>query len=201
MICFEAQTAIVNPSKERPVWHWGIHSFGNDFLLAGSTFGWNVVGDPTLTFIRHFICFFPHANCSTWSYTDRFGLENVNSQIRETNRQLQCWGNKYNILKLWTVCVCARVYVRKGLWLDNVSLCWCVCARARLSIFGCVYVHVLAFTHAWVQSRQNFQPSCLQVCAAAASACVPLIVISIARGPLMAHTCVSHYRKLQILLS
>ncbi len=42
---------------------------------------------------------------------------------------------------------------------------------------------------------------CLQVCAAAASPCVPLIEISIARGLLMACTCVSHYSKLQILLS
>lgn len=131
MICFEAQTAIVNPSKERPVWHWGIHSFGNDFLLAGSTFGWNVVGDPALTFIRHFICFFPHANCSTWSYTDRFGLENVNSQIRETNRQLQRWGNNYNILKLWTVCVCVCMCVKDCGW----TTCLSVDAFARAPLY------------------------------------------------------------------
>lgn len=39
------------------------------------------------------------------------------------------------------------------------------------------------------------------VCCCCISLCVRLMVISIARGPLMAHTCVSHYRKLRILLS
>lgn len=88
-----------------------------------------------------------------------------------------------------------------GLRLDNVSLWRCVGARTSLYLRVHIRIHVEAFMHACAQSRQNFQPSCLQVCAAAASLCVPLIVISIARGLLMACTCVSHYRKLQILLS
>lgn len=54
---------------------------------------------------------------------------------------------------------------------------------------------------ACVQCRLYIQLSHLQVCAAAASLCVPLIEISIARGLLLACTCVSHYSKLQILPS
>lgn len=164
MICFEAQTAIVNPSKERPVWHWGIHSFGNDFLLAGSTFGRNVVGDPALTFIRHFICFFPHANCSTWSYADRFGLENVNSQIRETNRQLQCWGNKYNILKLWTVCVC--VCVKDCGWTMCLSVDAFACARTFLSLGTLMFM-------CWHLRTHECSPDKISNCRACR--CVPLL--------------------------
>lgn len=49
-----------------------------------------------------------------------------------------------------------------------------------------------------VQSRLNFQVPCLQVCAAASQCTNDR---DYHRGPMMVCTCVSHYRKLQILLS
>lgn len=74
-----------------------------------------------------------------------------------------------------------------------------VCLHTSL-YFACIPIHAKSFMRACVQPGRLYL-SCLEVCAAAASLCVRLTVISIARGPLMAHTCVSHYRKLRILLS
>lgn len=91
------------------------------------------------------------------------------------------------------------MFVCIGLRLDNMSLCWCVCVHT--SPYLCVHYYVLTLMcrHLFPDCISNRW--CLQVCTAAASLCAPLIEISIARGLLMAYTCVSHYGKLQILLS
>lgn len=93
--------------------------------------------------------------------------------------------------KLWTPSVFT------GLRSDNVSLCWRVCVHTSLHLLARSHSHSGIYSCMW-----TVRLSCLQVCtAAAASLCVPLIKISIAGGTLMARTCVSHYCKLQILLS
>lgn len=100
----------------------------------------------------------------------------------------------------------------------QVVSCVCVqrtgagqCVRLFMSLFVCLWAYIPTSLHLFlfmrshlcmhVCSLDNVYLSCPQVCAAAASLCVRLMVISIARGSLMAHTCVSHYRKLRILLS
>lgn len=67
-----------------------------------------------------------------------------------------------------------------------ITVCWQSCAGT----YACMCT---------VQTAAHTRLSRLQVCAA--SLCAPLIEISIAKGPLMACTCVSHYSKLQILQS
>lgn len=81
-----------------------------------------------------------------------------------------------------------------------MSLCLCLCAYVSISLctftFMCRHLCMHVCCPDYISNRWS-----LQVCTAAASLCVPLIEISIARGPLMARTCVSHYSKLQMLLS
>lgn len=90
-----------------------------------------------LCFHQTFYLLFPHVNCSSWSYPDRFGPRNINSEIKETNRQQQHWGNKYDMQVVNTVLLSCGVWMR----LDDISVCWCVCVHTPLGL--CVHYRVL----------------------------------------------------------
>lgn len=88
MTCFEAQTAIVSPSEDQP----GTEEFSAlemPVCWLGAEL-YRMRSGSRLCFHQTFYLLFPHSNCYSWSYTDRFGLRNINSKIEETNRQQQC---------------------------------------------------------------------------------------------------------------
>lgn len=177
MIRFEAQTAIVNPSEARPavglrnsqLWKW---------LSAGCRQIQSEWGHDTNCFHQTLYLLFP-----LWSYTDRFGPRNINSKIKETNRRLRRLGNKYDT-RSCGLCLCAY-----GVRLCNKSCSWCGCVCVSLCIFDMrshshVGVYAFVCVCVCVLSRLHLQLCCLQPCAAA-SLCVPLLQMSVARGPLM----------------
>lgn len=123
--------------------------------------------DPGFAFIRHFHLLFPHANCCTRSSTDRFGLGNINSEIKETNRRQQCWGNKHNMQVVNCVCV-RRIEVGQCF---SLTMCWC----AYVSISSRTHSHSCGGIYACMCAVQTEFPAvvpagvcccCISVCTA-----------------------------------
>lgn len=120
--CFEAQTAIVNPVTERPAWHWGIHSFGNDCRLVHRPFWQKEVTGSQLRFHRTL----------TVRLTD-LNPQNTNSTLIETKGGGGSGVEKTNtIWKLWIVSLCLRFWVKMSRWCVGMSTSLIRCLRGSI---------------------------------------------------------------------
>lgn len=148
--CFEAQTAIVNPVTERPAWHWGIHSFGNDCRLVHRPFWQKEVTGSQLRFHRTLTVRLtdlnPQNTNSTlietkggggqWCRENKYNMEVVNclfmSEVLGKNVPLMCWyvyvSNQMLARKYTKKTLCENVKVRLRshssvkTWSDRVTI-------------------------------------------------------------------------------
>lgn len=143
MICFETQTAIVNPLKKRPAWHWGIHSSGNACRLAALSV--TVRSGSRLCFHQTFYLLLPYANCASWGCTDRFWTQKYKHGDKRNKQAAVVFEETNTTCELWT----SPVYI--GLRLDSVSPRWwvrtsrCLCIHYRRSMrFTSRVTHIYA---------------------------------------------------------